>query len=73
MAITYGRYGLKCYSFDAVIHGDCTVLCVSCLPDGISPNADDCSPIFADSEWDSYPVCDKCGRVIDYVNLISEG
>ncbi len=30
-------------------------------------------PIFADSEWDSYPVCDSCGEIIDDVKLTSEG
>ena len=72
MAINYGRYGIKSYSFDAVVYDECTVLCVACLPDGVSHNDDCCHPIFADSEWNSYPVCEKCGRIIDYVNLLED-
>ena len=30
-------------------------------------------PIFADSEWDYYPICDVCGSSIGDVNLTSDG
>jgi len=30
-------------------------------------------PIFAGSEWDYYPACDICGRVLDYVRLTTVG
>jgi len=30
-------------------------------------------PIFANSEWDRYPVCDNCGEKIEDVCLTDEG
>jgi len=41
--------------------------CTDCLPPGSEPEA---TPIFADAEFDSYPVCDVCGEQHDYVRLI---
>jgi hypothetical protein len=31
------------------------------------------SPVFASSEWDSYPVCDTCRAEFDYVQLTADG
>ena len=63
---------MKSYDFLAVVV-DCDVLCVGCLPDDVSVNDEDVHPIFADSEWDSYPVCSECGREHDYVSLTTYG
>jgi hypothetical protein len=61
---------MKSYDYDAVIlDGD--VYCVDCLPDDVPP--EDITPIFADSEWDYYPSCDKCGSLHEYVSLTNEG
>lgn len=58
---------MRCFDYEAVAM-DGSVLCVECVPDNIDVESLD--PIFADSEWDTYPVCDKCGRVHEYVALI---
>lgn len=58
---------MKSFEYEAVAVG-CNIYCIGCIPLGI---ADDPLPIFADSEWDSYPVCDRCGTVHEYVTLIS--
>lgn len=59
---------MKAYDFDAVTY-DASVYCTECLPDGVSVDDEEVHPIFADSEWDSYPVCDACGTEHDYVSL----
>jgi len=56
--------------FDAVCY-DGAAYCLSCYDGDV--NDPECSPIFADSEWDSYPVCDACGEAIDYVCLTTYG
>jgi len=58
---------MKSYDYEAYTH-DCSVYCIGCVP----PDAEDdeLHPIFADSEWDSYPICDACGNILDYVMLI---
>lgn len=67
---------MHCSDYEAVVY-DGDIYCVGCLPegvevDGIDANGDDiCTPIFACSEWDSYPVCDHCGEVHDYVTLLN--
>jgi len=61
---------MKAYDFDAVTY-DASVYCVECLPDGITVDSEDVSPIFADSEWDYAPVCDACGAVHDYVTVLT--
>ena len=62
---------MKSYDFEAIAYeGEC--YCVDCLPNGVSVNDEDVYPIFADSEWDDYPVCAVCGTVHDYVGLISK-
>ena len=60
---------MKSYDFGAVAY-DGAVYCCECAPD-----VDECelSPVFADGEWDSYPVCDSCGAVHYYVSLTTEG
>jgi hypothetical protein len=63
---------MKAYDFEAVVF-DGAVYCVDCLTHGTDVNADDVSPVFADSEWDVYPVCDACGTVHDYVSLTLDG
>lgn len=60
------------YDYEAVVY-DGEIYCVGCLPEGVSVDSDEVSPIFADSEWDYYPVCADCGTVHDYVNLTAEG
>jgi hypothetical protein len=61
---------MNAYDYDAVVH-DCSIFCVQCLPVGVKE--EDCCPIFADSEWDHYPVCDHCLAEHDYVGLTSDG
>jgi hypothetical protein len=63
---------MKAYDFEAVTY-DADVYCVGCLPDGVSVDDEEVGPIFADSEWDHYPVCVHCGTVHDYVSLTAEG
>jgi hypothetical protein len=63
---------MKSYDFDAVAY-DGAVYCTQCLPEGITTESDGVSPIFADSEWDAYPVCDHCHGVHDYVSLTDYG
>ena len=46
------------------------VYCTDCLPNGVDVQSDNVVPIFASSEWDSYPVCCMCGQGHDYVCLI---
>lgn len=60
---------MKAWDFKAVIF-DGAVYCVKCLPKGISVDGDNVSPIFATDEWDAEPVCDKCGQLHDYMNIL---
>lgn len=60
---------MKSFDYEAVTY-DGAVYCVECLPDGVTMNSDEVSPIFADSEWDSAPVCDACGAEHDYVTVL---
>jgi hypothetical protein len=60
---------IKSYDFDAMVFQD-DVYCVEHLTPRERAVA---KPIFADSEWDYYPVCTECGYVHDYVNLTDEG
>lgn len=48
---------------------DGEVYCNGCLPDKFRRDPDEVSPIFADSEWDSVPVCCVCGEEHDYVQV----
>jgi hypothetical protein len=63
---------MKTYDFDAVVYDD-NVLCVGCLPDGVSTDSDEVSPIFAGSEWEFYPVCVECGEMHSYMSLLPCG
>ncbi len=58
---------MKAYDFEAVVY-DGAVYCIDCCP--VSAEDDNVMPIFADSEWDTAPVCDKCGAVHDYVTVL---
>ena len=62
---------MKAYDYKAVAY-DGEIYCVECLPDGITVDDDEVSPIFADSEWDTYPVCDTCGAEHEYVTRLRE-
>lgn len=63
---------MKSYDYNAVIYdGEC--YCAECLPKDISPDNEEVSPIFADSEHDGYPTCSICGETHKYVNLTSKG
>lgn len=63
---------MKAWDFEAVYY-DCACYCVSCLPDNVDVEDEAVSPIFADSEVDSYPVCEECHAEHDYMSLTSEG
>ena len=62
---------MKTYDYRAVVYaGD--VYCIGCLPPGVDVEDEDCSPIFADSEWDCVPTCVECSEDHDYVTLLQE-
>lgn len=63
---------MKSYDFDAVAY-DGEIYCIACLPEGVNSDHPEVSPIFADSEWDHYPVCGHCHGVHDYVSLTEDG
>lgn len=63
---------MKAYDFEAVTY-DGAVYCVQCLPKGLNDESEGVMPIFADSEWDSYPTCDHCHAIHDYVSLTTYG
>lgn len=63
---------MKSFDYEACVY-DGAVYCNGCLPEGITTESEDVSPIFADSEHDGYPVCDKCGEVHNYVSLTDYG
>jgi len=57
---------MKAWDYDAVVwEGE--VYCVGCLPDNVNVENEGVMPIFASSEWDSYPVCTVCHMEHDYV------
>lgn len=60
---------MKAYDFDAVTY-ESAVYCTECLPDGVTVDDEDVSPIFADQEWDYAPTCDACGVSHDYVTIL---
>jgi hypothetical protein len=63
---------MKSFDFDAVVY-DGSVYCTNSLPDDVPRDDDQVYPIFTDSELDSYPVCDACGREHDYMVLNQYG
>jgi len=52
---------MKSYDFDFMT-GNSSIYCGDCIREKKIP-IDSLLPIFADSEWDYYPVCDICGAV----------
>jgi hypothetical protein len=68
---------VKAWEYEVVSH-DGAYYCASygdsgCLPDGVSENAEDVHPVFAEAEVDSYPVCDSCHEEHTYMGLTEEG
>ena len=60
---------MKSYDYYAmVLDGD-----VFCTEHLTKEQKEESHPIFADSEWDFYPVCCQCDEVHDYVNLTDDG
>lgn len=49
------------------------VYCPDCISPEAKANKDDCSPVFADQEWDYTPTCDTCGEKLEGYNLTREG
>jgi hypothetical protein len=63
---------MHCCHYEASTYdGECW--CTGCLPEGVTQDSEQAHPIFADSEWDYYPVCHACGREHDYVSLTEYG
>ena len=63
---------MKTSDFHACVFNE-KIYCNMHLPDGVDMNSDGVHPIFADSEWDYYPVCCHCGGVHDYLSLTGKG
>lgn len=63
---------MRCDHYEALTH-DGAVYCVECLPADVTEDSEEVHPVFADSEWDAYPVCDSCTRVHTYVGLTPYG
>ena len=59
---------MQSFYYEAVTYNG-SAYCLDHSPELLSEEG--VMPIFADSEWDSYPYCDKCRKVFDYVNLLS--
>ena len=57
---------MKSYDYEAVVL-DGEIYCVECCPELYRTE-----PIFADSEWDHFPICMNCGTCHDYVNKVSK-
>ena len=58
---------MKAYDFEGAVWND-EVYCLDCLP--VDPEDEEVQPIFAGSEWESYPTCCECGAEMDYVVLL---
>lgn len=43
-----------------------------CLPEGVTPNRDEVSAVFAGDEWEYFPVCGSCGGQCEDVTLCGE-
>jgi hypothetical protein len=63
---------MKSWDFEAVVFGG-KVYCKGCLPPGVKPDDPRITPIFAEDEWDSFPMCEKCGTQHKYMNLTRDG
>lgn len=60
---------MKSFNYYAVtFNGE--VYCNDCCP--VDHDNEDVNPVFADSEWDYAPCCDKCGEVHDYMNILPD-
>jgi hypothetical protein len=64
--------GRKAWDYDAVTY-DGGIYCVDCLPEGVSVDDEDVTPIFTVDELQYAPVCDRCGAVHDYMNVLEPG
>ena len=63
MPVIPGDNGIKIWSYEMLIDEDSGLVCESCLiEDGEDPKSDKFQRISADTEWDSFPVCDACGK-----------
>jgi hypothetical protein len=61
-------------SYDVVGYAiDGAVYCEHCAGKWTKEERDASGPVFADSEWDGYPVCDECMEMITDVGLTTEG
>lgn len=60
---------MKCYEVVGYAHEDGYAICADCAT---TQECKECAPIFADSEWDSYPTCDRCLCAIEDVCLIEQ-
>lgn len=63
---------MKAWEYYAVTYNG-AVYCTECLPNDVDVESDEVCPIFASDEVDDYPICDKCGRVHDYMGLTGNG
>lgn len=54
-------------------HGGSFYCSYDCLPDKIIPGSDEVSAVFANDEWDSYPICDSCNETCEDVGLTPDG
>jgi len=57
------------YDFDAVVF-DGEIRCIGCVPENVSLESDRVHPIFADDEVETALVCEVCGEVHDYMNIM---
>jgi hypothetical protein len=57
------------YDYDAVTY-DGSVYCTECLPGSAAKHPEEIDPIFADSEWDTPPVCENCGEEHTYMTIL---
>jgi hypothetical protein len=58
---------MKSYDYNAMVF-DGDIYCIECLPSNALKEK--CDAIFADSEWDHYPVCCECQTVHHYVQML---
>ena len=66
---------MKSWEYEGYTTKDGGVICCDCTGklSEDEENKFGYMPIFADSEWDYYPVCDICLCELDYVGLTSYG
>lgn len=61
---------MHAFEYEAVTH-EGSVFCTHCVPSEIEDA--DTVPIFASEEVDSYPHCDICGALHEYMGLTQDG